>query len=287
MKFIPKELKGNVNISEVSAGKEFFRLILEILGVLLVVYIILGFAVDFIAPRISIDMESKIGRLYARGLSDKEYPKTREELQGILNDLVKNASLPRFDYTVHIEDSEQVNALAFPAGNIVVYSGLLKQAGSKNELAMVLAHELGHYARRDHLRGMGRGLVFLVLSSVTFGADSQVSKFIATSISSVEMKFSQSQESDADMYALDLLYKAYGNAAGATDFYRKMAAKEKVSRVLYFFASHPYIKDRIAKIGSAIKQKGYSSGQVTPIEFPELAKEPEDNGDTGASKRAP
>ena len=270
MKFIPRQLEGNVNVSKVSAGKEFFRLVFEILGVLLIVYIVLGLAVDLIAPRVSINMESKIGKLYAGKTVSKKYPKAQEELQAVLNDLVKNASLPKFNYAARIEDSPLVNAMALPAGNIMVYSALLKQVRSKNELAMVLAHELGHFAHRDHLRGMGRGLVFLLLSSATLGADSQVSKFIATSISSVEMKFSQAQESDADMYALDLLYKTYGNVAGATDFYEKMAAKEKISRVFYLLASHPYIKDRIAKINAAIKEKGYPLGEEVPMEFKEL-----------------
>ena len=275
MKFIPRVLKGNVNVSKVSAGKEFFRLVLEIVGVFLIVYIVLGLAVDLIAPRISINMESKIGKLYAGRLVNKKYPKAQAELQAVLNDLVKNASLPKFNYTAHIEDSPQVNAMAFPAGNILVYSALLKQVKSRNELAMVLAHELGHFAHRDHLRGMGRGLVFLLLSSATLGADSQVSKFIATSMSSVEMRFSQAQESDADMYALDLLYKTYGNVSGATEFYKKMAAKEKISRVFYFFASHPYIKDRITKINEAIKEKDYPLGEEAPMEFPELTKKPD------------
>ncbi|MDD5655269.1 MAG: M48 family metallopeptidase [Candidatus Omnitrophica bacterium] len=272
MKFVPKPIKGNVNVPEVSAGKEFLRLIAEILGVLLIIYIVLGLAVDLIAPRISIQTEKKIGKLFASKYDDKKYPQTREEIQQVLSGLVKNASLPKFDYSAHIEDSAQVNAMALPAGNIVVYSALLKQVRSKNELAMVLAHELGHFAHRDHLRGLGRGLIFLALSSVTLGTDSGVSKFLASTLSSVEMRFSQAQERAADIYAVELLYKTYGDAAGATDFYEKMASKEKISRVFYFFASHPYIKDRIAVINGVIREKRYPSGEKIAIEFPELAQ---------------
>ena len=46
-----------------------------------------------------------------------------------------------------------MNAVALPGGNIVVFAGLLKEIKSENELAMILGHELGHFAHRDHLRG--------------------------------------------------------------------------------------------------------------------------------------
>ena len=280
MKFVPKEIKENVNISKVPVWKEFLKLVIEILGAFLLIYIVLGLVLDYLAPRLSPEMERRISRIFAARFEDRKYPKTEEQIQGILNELVKNASLPRFDYTAHIEDSKEVNAVAFPAGNIIIYSALLKEVESKNELAMVLAHELGHYAHRDHLRGMGRGLVFLVLSSVTLGADSAISKLIGRVLSSTEMRFSQGQEKAADIHALELLYKTYNNAAGATDFYEKMAAKEKIPRIFYMFATHPYIKDRIDLINSLIKEKGYAVGTTTPIDFPELAKEKYENRDT-------
>jgi len=273
MKFIPKEIRENVNVSKVPAGREFLRLIAEILGAILIVYLALGFALDYIAPRISTDMEAAIGRIFSAKFADNKYPKTEEQVQGILNELLKRSSLPKFDYAAHITPSKEINALAFPAGNIIVYSALLKEVKSRNELAMVLAHELGHFAHRDHLRGLGRGFVLLVLSSVTLGTDSTVSKFIGNILSGAEMKFSQAQEKAADTYALGLLYKTYNNAAGAADFYQKMAAKEKIPRIFYFFATHPYIKDRIELINGIIKEKGYAVGFLTPIDFPELAKD--------------
>ena len=60
MKFIPKELNKNVNISKRAPIKDFFILLGGILGVLVCIYIILGFAVDFLAPRIPPALEKKI-----------------------------------------------------------------------------------------------------------------------------------------------------------------------------------------------------------------------------------
>jgi Zn-dependent protease with chaperone function len=56
------------------------------------------------------------------------------------------------------------NAFALPGGRVYLLSGLLAQAQSPDELAGVLAHELGHVAHRDGLRRLIRegGTSFLV-----------------------------------------------------------------------------------------------------------------------------
>ena len=43
---------------------------------------------------------------------------------------------------------------ALPGGKIIVFSGLLADAGSPDELAGVLAHEIQHVLHRDALRGL-------------------------------------------------------------------------------------------------------------------------------------
>jgi Zn-dependent protease with chaperone function len=65
--------------------------------------------------------------------------------------------LPKFSYKVSVHDQATVNAVALPGGNIIVFKGLLTELKSENEVAMILAHELGHYAHRDHLHGIGQG----------------------------------------------------------------------------------------------------------------------------------
>ncbi len=133
-------------------------------------------------------------------------------------------------------------------------------------MAFVLAHELGHYCHRDHLKGLGRGLMLTVLSVVTFGADSSVSRMISDSLESTEMRFSQKQERSADAFSLDLVYSVYHNAAGGIDFLSRMEPKE-MPRFMYLFASHPASFDRIRYIKERIRQKGYTRGDVIPATF--------------------
>lgn len=277
MKYVPKKLEGNVNVVQESPVKGFFDLLFRILVVILVSYITLGIAVDLIVPRLSIDTEVKIGELiWSRFEKDTRNPaKEEEKIQVILNKLVTHTALPKFDYKIYIQDSKDVNALALPGGRIIIFTGLLKQVKSENELAMILAHELGHFVSRDHLRALGRGLVFVALSTLTLGADNSISKVISNAVMNVETRFSQSQEQAADIYALDLLNISYNNVAGAIDFYERIAQKEKIAKFLFFFASHPYTKDRISMIKKRIEDKGYLVQEKIPLSLYGEAKEQE------------
>jgi predicted Zn-dependent protease len=80
------------------------------------------------------------------------------------------------------------------------------------------------------------------------------------------MQFSQHQETEADLFALDLLNKRYGHIAGATDFFEKLAKEDTHGRLAYFFATHPYPQNRIATLQEQIQQKGYSSGEERPLD---------------------
>ncbi len=269
IKYTPKAIDGNVNVSSSSPLKDFFELVIKITGLLLVIYIVLGVSVDYMAPRLSVDMEVKIGKLFLKQFDNEKRSGQEEHIQLILNDLIHHAdiTLPQMGYQVHVVESKEVNALAFPGGHIVILSGLLNEVESKNELAMVLAHELGHFVHRDHLRSLGRGLVFLVLSTLFLGTDSFTSNFLAGFISSADMKFSQAQETAADLFGLDLIQKTYGHVAGTTDFFEKAKAKEKMGKFFHFFSSHPHPQERVQMIKRVIEEKGYQTGDKISLDY--------------------
>ncbi len=124
----------------------------------------------------------------------------------------------RYNFTIYLSDSDDVNAIALPGGRIVVFKGLLDQVESENELAMVLAHELGHFAHRDHMRGLGRGLGLAVATALLLGENNSASGLISKAVLTFQVKYSQSQESAADQFGVDLLTARYGHAGGAPAF---------------------------------------------------------------------
>ncbi|MBD3305146.1 M48 family metalloprotease, partial [candidate division KSB3 bacterium] len=240
MKYTPKPLQGNVNVSPTSPLKELFLLLGGLIGIMIIVYLVLGLAVDVIVPRLPAGLERHLGVLYSDVFDQRNPSPADQALQELLETLIAASPTLTEPYQVHLIPSSQANALALPGGHIVILSELLHVLASENELAFILAHELGHFANRDHLKGLGRGLVLTAISAFFIGVESNLTSFLMRSLVGVEMQFSQRQETQADLFALELLNAHYGHVAGATAFFETLTEDSTRSRLSYFFATHPY-----------------------------------------------
>ncbi len=270
MKYTPREIKENVNVPKVSPLHEFVTLTVGILGTLIALYIILGIALNLVIPRIPPQLEDRLAGLFASHYQDGDTASPENKrLQQLLDELISHGDEGDFserEYRVHLVSNDAVNAMALPGGHIVVFSGLVEKVESENELAMVLGHELGHFKNRDHLRGLGRGLVLMFLSTVALGVDSHVSNILQNMLVKTEMKFSQRQELQSDFQGLELLIRMYGHAGGAVDFFDRMSKEEKHGRAAYFFATHPYPEKRVRVLESLIRENNYPLLDTEPID---------------------
>ncbi len=191
--------------------------------------------------------------------------------QNTLNELLDRleAQLPpqqrqNRDYKVLYIPEDTVNALAIPGDRIIIYAGLVKQAQSENELMMVLGHELGHFANRDHLRSLGRAVVVQIAISYFIGDVGTIGSVAVSGVETISnAQFSQSQESQADEVGLKLLQQTYGHVAGATDFFARMSQKQALD--IDFLATHPAPARRVKEIQQLIKQRNYKLQQKLPL----------------------
>jgi Zn-dependent protease with chaperone function len=278
--YTPRETDGDINVPHTNPLKEFAVLLGGLLGILLLIYIAAGLAVNFVADRMPASADAALGKVFSQKYASGKRTPVEQYLQGIVNGLDGEGR-----YTVHVVNSPAVNAMAVPGGTIIVLSGLIKQAKSENELAFVLGHEIGHFKDHDHLKALGRTLVLVAISSTVLGADNDVTKFFMNSLTTTEMRFSQKQETAADLTALDLLNKRYGHVGGGTAFLEKMAHKDPRGRLTYFFASHPYPPDRIQDLKERIKEKGYTIGNTVPL--PDFVKNYQDFPAPGKANSTP
>ncbi len=264
MKYTPKCLKSNVNISPTHPLKEFAVLVGGLLGIVIGIYLLLGLAVDLIAPKISINLEEKLAKPFIQKYVNKSDTSEKETyLQGLVDDLQTRCTHLPYDFKVHLVDSELVNAAALPGGHILVFQGLLDEVTSLNSLTYILAHELGHYANRDHLRGMGRALVLLTVSVALFGSDNAASDLLSKGLNITELSFSRKQEIQADEYGLDALQCIFGHAGGATAFFEKMSVDHDPGKWGHYFATHPENRRRIAHIEKQIEKMKYAIDKVS------------------------
>jgi Zn-dependent protease with chaperone function len=270
MEYHAKLPDENPNVSHQNPIKEFFSLLAGVVGIVLFIYWILGFfidsAVDYISPEMEIAIFESLGEEFI-STNDVErsesFTQTEQQMRVLLDDLTKCMDVG-YPIELIFQQSEQANAFAAPGGKMVVLSGLLKHVESENGLAFVIAHELGHFKNRDHLRGLGRGVVLMALSFLATG-NMHLSKVLVPVNAFQNAQFSQSRESDADERALDIVQCHYGHVSGSTEFFSKISQPDADLPFTHYFRTHPEAQARVKAIKSLSQEKSYSEGIVKPV----------------------
>jgi beta-barrel assembly-enhancing protease len=223
----------------------------------------IDFAINKLTPQQEESLSTKIGREFFGMSRDKEISsylqKTIEAIQNKCIDL-------SYKVNVFAVNNKDVNAIALPGGTILVFSGLLEKVGSENELTFILAHELGHFKNRDHLRGTGRAIVLMVLYSMLLGGSGGIDSILTPFLTFSESRHSREQESNADAKALEIVQCYYGHVGGATDFFEGMLQEEEPSVFGHFLASHPAHSQRIMDIENIINKSGYKQEAILKLE---------------------
>ncbi len=62
-----------------------------------------------------------------------------------------------FDYQFYVLNTPDINAFAVPGGKVFLNSGLILMVESEDELAGVMAHEIGHVVARHIARQSEQG----------------------------------------------------------------------------------------------------------------------------------
>lgn len=149
---------------------------------------------------------------------------------------------------------DEANAIALPGGHIYVFQGLIDQARTVDEVAGVIAHELGHVAHRDGtraiLQGAGLSLVFGMLLGDFVGGGAVV--IAAESL--LKSAYSRDKEAAADDYAVKTMLAVDADARAFGEFLARIAGKTGKGSI---FLDHPATQDRVARINAmAPPQKG-------------------------------
>ena len=142
------------------------------------------------------------------------------------------------------------NAIALPSGVIVFTDDMVKLAHDDDELAAVLAHEIGHVEQRHTMRQLLQNSVTALLLALMVGDVSSSSSLAATlPVFMLQMKYSREFETEADDYAATFL-PAHGiPKAALAHILTRLAAEHHEDRDgRDFMSSHPATAKRIAHL---------------------------------------
>ncbi len=143
------------------------------------------------------------------------------------------------------------NAFALPGNVIIVTDELVRLPASDDEIAAVLAHELGHLEKRHGLQSLLRGsFAVLIVASVT-GDLSALTSFAGTiPLTILTAGYSRELEREADLYALALLRSRGINPQAFTTALVKLeASRASLNRNSTYLSTHPATEERTALFG--------------------------------------
>jgi Zn-dependent protease with chaperone function len=245
-----------VNVTSKSAFSELVWISGGLSLLIVIIYLSLGSLVEFTVKKISIEQEQKLFSFLHMDMSKPQKNTAQSlKLQNLVNS-TKECLTTKYNFLIHLSDANETNAFAMPGGLIVINEPIINTATSENEIFFVLAHEMGHFQNRDHLEGIGRSFVSTALASILGLSD--VSELLSVSLNFSESHFSQSRESQADIFAVDLMNCYYGHVAGATDFFTHLPDESSYR----LFSSHPETKKRIKIINAHINEKHYLHKEI-------------------------
>ena len=190
-------------------------------------------------------------------LEDNSVPLVDPSITQLADRMARALDLPKVE--VRVFEIAPVNGLAGPDGRIFLTRGFLERKArgevTPEELASVIAHELGHVAlghlRRRMIDFTGQNAVFVMLSTILNRFLPFIGIWIANLISSVLMaRLSRRDEFEADAYATALLLKSGIGTGPQKSLFRKLGAltANRGEGIPVWLRSHPKVEDRIAAI---------------------------------------
>ncbi len=159
------------------------------------------------------------------------------------------AIIPRdhsWPFEFHTVPQKEINAFALPGGPMFVNVGTITAAANEAELAGVMAHEMSHVYMQHSAKQVGKertteaiaGIVGSILNSTTNGDLSQLAQAgIQFGAQGLMLKYSRTDEAQADAVGAIILYRAGYNPQALSDFFKKLAAQGSTGP--QFLSDHP------------------------------------------------
>ncbi|ALS99566.1 M48 family metallopeptidase [Lacimicrobium alkaliphilum] len=158
------------------------------------------------------------------------------------------------DWEVVVFDEDQINAFALPGGKIGVYTGLLKVAENQHQLAAVVGHEVAHVIAEHGNERMSSGTLInlgmeatnQILQNQQVAQTPMIMGAIGLGVQvGVQLPFSRTHESEADIIGLDLMAKAGFDPQQSVNLWQNMAKASGGQRQPEFLSTHPAPDSRI------------------------------------------
>ena len=219
------------------------------ISIVAVVWFGLPLAADRLAPLVPEALERRIGDAAERQIGVIFGGKTCSNTSGraafskLMTQISQAAGIDR-PVRASVLDTPVPNAFALPGGKVYLFSGLLAKAENPDEIAGVLAHELGHVRHRDNTRNMiySGGTSFLI--GLLFGDITGSSALVFASRSLIAASYSREAEQGADDFSISVMHRLGRPTKPMGELIFRITGNQ-AENTLSILSNHPLTEDRL------------------------------------------
>jgi predicted Zn-dependent protease len=216
---------------------------LAVIGTMLAIFLLAAFIAfplfsGLVAPFVPQRVVDAVGAEMIKEIANKGSfcvaPEGKAALERLVGRLAAHAG--DRELKVYVSDQEVFNAFAAPGGHIVLYQPIIAQASSADEVAGVLAHEMGHVMEDHPTQALVEAVGYGIFDAMTPGEPrtEQVAKALLTN------HYSRGHELDADRRGVDMLNAAGIDSRGLFSFFDRIKESgDDVPGAVEFLSTHP------------------------------------------------
>ena len=241
---------------------KIFRDLLILLGVFGLIWLVFSlFTYPEDPSLLSVENEQKLGESYLDLVllnpmfGEFENPYVDSTVALIGDRLKGGLEDSQYTYNFLVFESKMINAFTIPGGNILISTGLINFCKTPEELASVMAHEIGHVEKRHVIARLVKELGIEILSSGDPYVIGEVTGLLTST------SFDRNQEAAADLFAAKLLEKSSIEPRTLATFFRKLEEEMDNELVQHFeiISTHPNFRSRIREVLSYVPEEGFEA----------------------------
>ncbi|MBT1712094.1 M48 family metallopeptidase [Fulvivirgaceae bacterium PWU5] len=222
------------------------------------------------------ESEQKLGEVILESITLTNEEVNNKKLKAVLDSiktrLCEGKQLDCSKIKLHLVRNSEVNAFALPDDHLVVFTGLLEYAESPEEVAGVMAHEIGHIEKDHVMKKLTKDIGLSMLFSIAGGdAGGKIARETAKTLSS--SAFDRDKESEADAFAVEVLAAADIDPQPLSDFFFRLARKHDMPEELVWISTHPDTDERAGEIIKLKKNYTLSPRPILGTDWKEIQRQ--------------
>ncbi len=180
-----------------------------------------------------------------------------ERVEKILDRIVNVCDRKDIVYFIKILDDDIMNAVSLPGGYVYVFKGILDHVDNDDQLAGVIAHEVGHITAKHSIKRLQASYAAMVAQILSTQANGNIAGGVGFALTSLFLEHSQADELQADKLSVKYLKKAGYDPKGIAEFLAKLKEEQEKAPVqpYSYWRTHPHLPQRIAVVNQEISGK--------------------------------